>query len=242
MKSPFSLRSVTITCALSFLFIFSDGAAQFDNMGINGDWKKGSIVLDDNSSRKGLIQFNDKLGMIKFREDPKSAEESFVETSIVSMQLYDNIEDKWRNFAVFNLNEDETGKRYSLLFEVLIEFRKFALLSRVQKVNVAVRSRSNDFGNSYLSRVGYEQFSYLCLVNDEGTATVVLRVNEFERKKLSTASKIKPYLNKKALERYLGNDWDLFQTLVETHDLNVKNRQDLIEAFEYLHRATEKDL
>ena len=194
-------------------------------------------MLDDDSSLKGLIQFNDKLGMIKFKKSPDSAEESFVETSVVAMQLYDDDTREWRNFAVFNVNEVETGRQGALLFEVLMEFKKFALLTRVERVNISVRQRQDAFGNLHTVRVGYEQFEKLCLVDEKGTATVVLAVSEFERNKLSMASKLKPYLDKRALEKYLADDWDEFQTLVKSNKLNLKKRYDFLRAFEYYREA-----
>ena len=58
-----------MSCALTIVILFAtEGYAQFDKMGLNTEWKKGSIVFEDNSTLEGLIQFNDKLGMIKFKE------------------------------------------------------------------------------------------------------------------------------------------------------------------------------
>ena len=239
MKDYVYPSSRRICLAIAFLFLFvTKSRAQFDNLGLNTEWRKGSILLDDNSSLKGLVQYNDKLGMIKFRETADSDEESFVETSIVAMQFYDEDLAGWRNFAMFNIKEEQTGRQHTLLFEVLMEFRKFALVTRVERVNIGTRTRYDPtFGTAYTVRVGYEQFESLCLVNDEGFAAVVLRVSEFERNKLSMASKLKPLLDKRAIEEYLGDDWDQFRALVKDHQLNLRKRDDFIMAFEYLHEA-----
>lgn len=230
-------------CVITLLiFSAADTHAQFDSLGLNTEWKKGSIVLDNNSTLKGLIQFNDKLGMIKFKRTPGSAEESFVETSIAAMQFYEEDAEMWRNFAVFNIREEETGRQGALLFEVLMEFDKFALLTRIEPVHVAVRNRQDSFGNYQTARVGYEQFEKLCLVNPEGLATLVLAVSELERKKFGIASKLKPILDKRAIEKYLGDHWGKFETLVKASKLNLKKREDFIRAFEYLKEATQEGL
>lgn len=219
-----------------FLLLVTESRGQFDSLGLNTKWSRGSIVFDDNSSQHGLIQFNDKLGMIKFRKTADSDEESFVETSVIAMGFYDEDFSGWRNFAVFNIKEEQTGRQHTLLFEVLMEFRKFALVTRVERVNIGTRTRYDPFfGTAYPVKVGYEQFESLCLVNDEGFAAVVLRVSEFERNKLAMASKLKPLLDKRAIEKYLGNDWDQFRALVKSHQLNLRKRDDFIRAFEYLH-------
>jgi hypothetical protein len=230
---------LVIYCAITFIFSsVAETSAQFDSLGLNTTWRRGSIVLDNNYSLKGLIQFNDKLGMIKLKRSPESEEESFVETSILSMQLYNEDTSTWRNFAVFNFNENETGRQSVMLFEVLMEFRKFALLTRVERVNIGVRQRQDAFGNYRNVKVGYEQFERLCLVNDSGTATVVLAVNEFESDKFAMANKLRPYLDKRALKKYLGDDWYKFETLVKSNKLNLKKRDDFIRAFEYYRQAT----
>ena len=102
-------------------------------------------------------------------------EESFAETSILAMNFYDEDVTEWRNFAVFNVNEEQTGRQAALLFEILMEFRDFALLSRVERVKVAARRHENYLGDVSAARVGYEQFEHLCLVDKVGTATEVLR-------------------------------------------------------------------
>jgi hypothetical protein len=60
----------------------------------------------------------------------------------------------------------------------------------------------------------------------------VLAVSEFERDKLSMASKLKPVLNKRALEKQLAGDWEKFESLVKSNKLNLKKRADFIRAFE----------
>lgn len=239
MKDYFCPSFQRICFAVTFCFVFfAESRAQFDSLGLNTKWSRGSIVFDDNSSQHGLIQFNDKLGMIKFRKTADSDEESFVETSVIAMEFYDEDFSGWRNFAVFNVNEEQTGRQHALLFEVLMEFRKFALVARVERVNIGTRTRYDPFfGKAYTARVGYEQFESLCLVNDEGFAAVVLRVSEFERNKLAMASKLKPLLDKRSIEKYLGDDWDQFRALVKSHQLNLRKRDDFIRAFEYLHEA-----
>lgn len=242
MKTCFRSWRAAIYFAITFFFSFADGAyGQFDSLGLNTKWVNGAIVFDDNSTRKGLVQFNDKLGMIKFRKTPDSAEDSFVETSVVAMQLFDEDTGTWRHFALFNVDDAQSGKRRALLFEVLMEFRKFALLTRVERVNVGVRTRYDaTLRTPYTVKVGYEQFENLCLVDEDGNATVVLSVSEFERNKLSMASKLKPYLDKRALEKYLGDDWDQFLVLVKNNKLNLKRRDDFIRAFEYLRDAKQE--
>ena len=233
MKNHICQGSLIIHCSIVVFFSFvGDTFAQFDSLGLNTKWRNGSIVLTNNSSLKGQLRFNDKMGIVKFKKSPGDSEESFSERSIVAMQFYDEDAARWRNFATFNVNEDETGWHGDMLFEVIMEFENFALLSRVERVNISVRQRQDYYGNSNPAKVGYEQFEKFCIADDRGTLTVVLAVSEFERDKLSMASKLKPYFNKTALEKQLAGDWEKFESLVKSNKLNLKKRADFIRAFE----------
>lgn len=237
MKTSFAICGVISLLLLSV----PDTHAQFDSLGLNTKWTKGTIVLDNDVTLRGLVQFNDKLGMIKYKKAPDDAEESFVETSIAAMQFYDDETNAWRKFAVFDINELQTGRQGGLLFEVLMEFKTFALLSRLQPVNVGIRARQDPInGNRYYQRVGYEQFEHLCLVNDKGTGSVVLSVSDFERNKWSVASKLKPVLKKGEMEKYLGSDWEKFNALVKSNKLKLKKRADFMKAFELYKETVHK--
>ena len=88
----------------------------------------------------GLIKYNDKLAIIKFKESDADEEQSFSER-ILAMQFYDESTGWWRHFATLNVKEEETGWQGALLFEVLIEFENFALLTRLDRVDFSVRQR-----------------------------------------------------------------------------------------------------
>lgn len=197
----------------------------------------GSLVLTDNVNLKGQIQFNDKLGIVKFKTNQGEAEQSFSEHRILEMQFYDEDAGRWRNFASFNVREDLTGWQGNMLFEILMEFEDFALLARIERVNIALRASDNYGG---VAKVGYEQYEKFLLVDIEGSIEVVLAVNEFERDKFTLAGKNGPYLNKQALERYLAHDWDKFRRMVKQNELNLRKREDFLRAFEYYQAANKE--
>lgn len=208
-------------------------SAQMDNLGVNSkNWCDGTIVLADGTTLRGHVQYNDKLALIKFKEREDSEEESFAETSLRSMHFYDEEEESWRKFGAFRIYDEASGKHVALLFEVLIELESMALLSRIEPVKIATRLRYNPAIGYHQSRVGYEQYEKLCLVNEFGNAALILLVSELERYKLSSASKLKPYFNLKKLQEYLGDDWPEFENITKSNDLKLKKRDDFINAFE----------
>src|SRR5688572_16279132 len=91
MRNRIYQGSLIIHCSIVFFLSFTiDTSAQFDSLGLNTKWRNGSIVLSNDSSLKGQIQFNDKMGIVKFKKSPRDAEESFLERRIVAMQFYDD--------------------------------------------------------------------------------------------------------------------------------------------------------
>ncbi len=243
MKNPFHPCASAILCAIAFLFTpAADTSAQFDNMGLKTKWRSGSIVRNDGTTRKGLIQFNDKLGVILFKQNPEDPEESFAETSISVLEFFDDNADRLRRFATFNLKEEETGRQLARLFEIVMEFRDFALLSRIETANMALRERqvgvvdpTSPTRRTTTVKVGYEQFERFYLVNEAGILAEVLVVSELEKDKLEIfARRTKPDLDKKTIKSYLKDDYDRFNTLVKENNLNLKKKADFILAFEYL--------
>jgi hypothetical protein len=185
----------------------------------------------------GQLQFNDKMGIVKFKKTSGGAEESFSERRISAMQFYDEDVARTRNFASFDVNDEETGRQAAILLEILMEFKSFALLSRVERVKIGVRER-NYYTNKPMQptltpvKVGYEQFEKFYIANDEGTLTLILAVNEFEQDKFALAAKIKPYLNRQALKDKLAGDWSTFEGLVKFNKLDLRKKEDFIRAFE----------
>jgi hypothetical protein len=75
------------------------------------------------------------------------------------------------------------------------------------------------------------------LVNNAGKASVILKVTDIEKAKISLAKKVGPYLDKKELEQFLGNDWEVFRSFVKSNRLDLEKREDFIRAFEHLQKV-----
>ena len=80
----------------------------------------------------------------------------------------------------------------------------------------------------------------LVSTNDSSAASGVLSVSEFGRDKLSLASKLSPFLDRRAVEEYLGDDWDQFRALVKSRKLNLRKRDDFVRPLQYLREGKER--
>lgn len=213
---------------------------QFDSLGLNTKWCEGIMVLNNNTELKGYIKHNDKLSLIKFKKNLDEEEVSFAESSIITMEYFDPGQSRHRKFAAFRVKVEEAGWTGNVFFEIMFEFESFAVLSKREPVNPAIRARNNNYSTSYV-KVGYEQFERICLIGTDGKAEVLLIANEFERDRWSSSSsKIKHYFKKALLVKHMGPKWELVNTYVKKNKLRLKEKKDLMLALEYYHRL-EKD-
>jgi hypothetical protein len=211
--------------------------AQFDSLGLGGKWHDGMMLLNDESQLKGLIRYNDKMGVVSFKQKPEDEEESFTTKRILAMDYFDSDQIKYRKFASFHVMIEDAGKEESQLLEIIMEFKEFAVLAKQESVIPAIRQRNNNYytyGTTSYAKVGYEQFEKIYFVKPDGKAEVVLMVNEFEKDKSSPFSaKTKPYFKEKLLTKYLGAKWDQVNTYRRENKLNLTKKADLLTAMNY---------
>jgi hypothetical protein len=210
--------------------------AQFDSLGLNTKWCEGNILLNDNSLLKGYIRYNDKMGMISFRQNKEEEDQTFTTKRIVAMEYFDHDLIIQRKFASFNVISENEGMKDEIFFEIIMEFNQFAVLSKQERVVPAIRKGNftTATGSPTYTKVGYEQFEKICLVGSDGKAEVVLTVSEFERTKSSDlAVEIKPYLSKAVLAKYTASKWEKVRTYIKENKLNLKKKTGLLMALEY---------
>ena len=186
------------------------------------------MLLNDNTVLNGFIRHNDKLRLIKFRKNQNDGDElSFQEKRIIKMEYTDREHAQQRTFLNLNV-KDETGLEDAMLFEIVLELREFALLSRKFGVNPAIRDRSND-GVVRHAKVGYEQFEKLYFVGVEGVAELVLVTSEFERDRDKPLPlPMGTFYDQAILKKYIGVRWDAVRRHMRDNDLNPKLKSDLL--------------
>lgn len=247
-----------------FLSSITSVYGQVEKIGAIIPWSTGTIVLKDNTILKGEIEYNQKLGLIAFRESNGDLGEPITERRVQKMDLYDATSGRWRNFATFSLNfgshvkEDERED----LYEVVLEFSDFALLVRNKPVDAVIKVSDPSYsppvtmpspgpGGGVMTvggsgaalpqtkMVGYEQLENFLLVDVNGMATKVLEVKSSappSDKGINFRShRVKSSLNKRVLPQYLKNDWKTFDTIVKANRFDLKKKEDFLAAFEQLY-------
>lgn len=226
-----------ILAAIIFTIFCPVAWAQFDKLGLNTGWKEGILTLmKDEIVFKGLIQHNDKLGLIKFKK-PGDGDKEILTVSpknILLMKYYDGEKSADRKFASFNYRFDETGEEGYQLFEVLYEFKHFAVLSKTFRVKPFVETYSNQLGAVYYQKVGHEQRESIFFVKENGEIEVYFSWVESDIEKFEWfPKKTKPYVNKKLLSEYTGKYWNDMKKFIKKNKLKEKNKEGILKTMDY---------
>jgi hypothetical protein len=226
-----------ILAAIIFTIFCPVAWAQLDKLGLNVGWREGTItLLKDETELKGFIHHNDKLGLIKFKK-PGDADTEILTVSpkgILMMKYYDGEKSADRKFASFNYRFDETGEEGYQLFEVLYEFRHFAVLSKTFTVKPFANSYSDQLGAVYYTKVGHEQRESICFVKENGELEVYFSRIELDIEKREWfPKKTKPYVNKKLLSKYTGKHWGDVKKFMRENKLKEKSKADILMTMNY---------
>ncbi|HYF70694.1 MAG TPA: hypothetical protein VD884_21310 [Ohtaekwangia sp.] len=237
-------RFVQLHVLFAILFLGSQryAVAQFNDLGVHGIWFDGEITLNDLTSLKGYVQYNDKLGLIKFKASQEDDERSFTDKRILQMEFFDTQKSTYRKFATFNLKATDSGWEGSLLFEIVMEFRDFAVLSRRFPADPALRN-VGDFYNPKIVNIGYDLTEQICVAGTDGEVGLVLQTTDTELvgSKPLIHRKVKPVLFAGVMIKYMGIKWKHVRTFVKANKLKLTEREDLMSAFAYYEQLIQEE-
>jgi hypothetical protein len=224
-----------------FLTAYSSAFAQFDSLGLNTTWNRGAILLTDNSRLSGFIQNNERLGLIKFKTAlDQTNEQSFQEKRIAKMEYFDSDLSRKRKFYSININDEESGFQDEVLFEIIMECKDFAVLSKKSNVQKAKRDRSTNYGVSFTT-VGYEQLEKIFLVGVDGKAELIQVSSAFEKDKGKLlAMPVGPFFDKETFKKFVGPAWKDINSYVKKEKLKLTEKDDLVSALEFYRELQNK--
>lgn len=92
------------------------------------DWSEGSIMLNDGNELKGVIKYNDNTGVLNYENGNVSR--SLTSKSVAGFEFFDEGQNRQRIFYSLLFDDPATNVKKHSFFEVLIEFKTFAVLSK----------------------------------------------------------------------------------------------------------------
>lgn len=100
----------------------------------NVDWGEGTVVLNDGSQLQGVVRYNDtEGGVVSFESGSRSA--SWTPRSVMQFDFFDQVKNRQRFFYTLEFDDSRYGRRPTF-FEILKDFKRFAVLSKMDAIDI----------------------------------------------------------------------------------------------------------
>lgn len=176
------IKYISIALLLLFNFDLSAQKKKSEDAGLLADrleWSEGSIMLTDGKELKGLVKYNTRNGILSYQDGTEAR--VFTPLRVSAFEFFDESLQKQRLFYTLKYEDSETNVERPLFFEVLKEYKTFAVLSKSDRIDI---EQKRDPSLLNLSPNP----------NQQGTRTV-LDVSQTETIYLmNSAGEIKPYI------------------------------------------------
>jgi hypothetical protein len=208
-------------------------------------WIKGNIVLADGTQMKGMLKYNDRVGVLAY-EDGAGENRSFTARTIATFDYMDEKVNRRRVFYSLEYGDSERqGAKRAYMFELLKEFDDFAVLSRfdamdIRQVIEPVSFTSMPATSSPRTIIDLAETVYI--LSPEGEIQPVFRLSEFlsdggvfdsERKKRKIVDRmLMPYFNDTAYIEMME--------YVDREELDIWEKEDFVKALGYYKDTLQK--
>lgn len=166
------MRIVLVLLMLSFSCFSSFGQSLF-MQGVDTPWAPGEVRLNDGSLFSGIIKYNEQIGSITYKSDSLAKDSrTFSEEDVVALSLK-NETGILRRFYSFPVSDPE-NKEIILLFEVVKEFKNWAVLSRKTGIHVLRAKGEQQYDlttgtSSPTTSAKISQTEYFYIMDDQGS-------------------------------------------------------------------------
>jgi hypothetical protein len=206
---------------------------------MNIPWADGSVMLKDGTEIKGVIKHNDKAELLHFQNGDDTR--TLTPRGVVAFEYYDEEVSGQRLFYSLEYADEESGIKKYHFFEVLREFKSFAVLSTTSPIKIEQKSSTNSAfatnpGTLNYERLEYSQVETIVFMNEHGDLEPYVRIVEkdidgawFDYDK--TKNK---FIDKEVFGKYAGKNWTAILQFADENKLKFKRRTDLMKALNHL--------
>lgn len=231
MKRPIhKILSISFFVCLAVCAMAQEKRAQILQAKIASGY--GSVQNLDDEIVRGKVTFNDNLGIVTVENDGESR--SFTPKKAISFEFEDMELSRHRVFHVFDYTDKSTGFTNPAFFEVLAEFESFAVLAKIDPVEVKPqkgimpRVPSTMVGSDH-TKVAFQKET-IFIMNDTGAIEpyLELREKEIEGVYFETRSHRKKYIDRDLLQGYTGTLYPELEAFASYNNLRFNMKEDLI--------------
>jgi hypothetical protein len=193
----------------------------------------GKVKLFDGSELAGFISFNDKTGIVSLSN--KNNVGSYTSKTIAGFEFRDSALGRDRIFHAFDFMDPETGMKDFEFFEVLKEFKTFAVLAKKDRIKTApkkalLKPRTVFTMTDQTKQTEISQTETIFFIDGNGKIEPYVKVkkSETERLVMDTQRTQKKFVKKDLLKKYTNKYYEEVMAFVEERSLNLKVKEDLV--------------
>lgn len=218
-------------------------------------WSEGSINLMDGTELEGLVKYNDREGFLSYQDGENK--KVFTANSVGGFRFFDEIQRRHRVFYTLDYEDSKNIKR-PLFFEVVREYKDFAILSRAEPIEIYQKplnlygttpvnspvTQNNTIGR--YTRLEVSQVETIFIMDSNGAVRPYIEVKMKEdgvkslttKKDRKTKTKV---IDSDLLAQYVTQPvYDELKKYAEENDLKFNRRDDFMKLLEYYDQLAEK--
>ena len=219
------------------LLLFSD----------HSEWFEGSIMLSNGDELKGLVKYNSSTGILSYQDGSESR--VFTPLKVSGFEFFDESLQVQRIFYTLKYEDSETNVMRPLFFEVLREYKTFAILSKSDRLDVGQQanpswSNNTTYGKNTILVISQTETVYIMNANGDIKPYFMIVNSEDGRKSLVSGKDVKTenkMLDRDLLEEFIpAIDYQKLKKYSKENNLNFKIKQDFMKILTYYDRMISK--
>jgi len=200
-------------------------------------WHEGSMMLSDGTELKGLLKYNDKTGILNYQNGNDSR--SLLPRSLVAFEYYDEAIARQRVFYSLEEKDPEAEVKRFYIFEVMKEFRDFAVLSKSERLEIRQKQNPGwvDANNvtTQSVRIEYEQTETIYFMTREGKLQPYLQIVEkdIDDGWFDWSRTKNKFVKEEAFAEFTGSAWQKLVEFASEKKLSFKRKKDILQVLAY---------
>jgi len=218
------------------------------------EWFEGSIMLTDGNELKGLVKYNDRNGVLSYHDGTDTR--VFTPLRVAAFEFFDESTQKQRIFYSLTYEDSETNIERPLFFEVLKEYKTFAILSKADRLEVDQKNVPSAYNNLnpaagpwpnnevrlvisqtetiYIMKSTGEINPYFKTVNtQDGTKSLVVAGRDTKTKN--------KMIDRDLLEEFIASsDYEKLSQYSDANNLSFKKKDEFLKILDYYDEITGK--
>ena len=236
-------KSLLFLCVVFLYSMTGLGQDKLEDWQSAATWNEGAIVVSSGEVLKGLICYNDIEGLLLYRNGEQ--QKSFTSRNVTSFNFFDIAENKRRLFYSLEYEDPFHNAKRPLFFEVLKEFKQFAILIKIdpvlfnQQKGTPINSNSSMKDSNEVIRAQQTETIYFMNTRGEIEPYLELEISHINGIFNDRVKNKRKVLNGDLPKKYFGKKrYDQIQTYAKENDLKLNRKEDFIKIVDYYEKIT----